>query len=163
VEQQHDSVRKTVTYKLVPSPAQERALEAAVARCRALYNAGLQERKLAWEQLGVAVNFAMQSAHLPGLKKVRPDYRDLNAQVLQEVLHRLDKAFAAFFRRVQAGEQPGYPRLQGRNRSTSCTSPQVGEHASMGVLCWTAQSSAAPRSAVSPSAGIGPCVAPPRP
>jgi putative transposase len=44
------------------------------------------------------------------------------------VLHRLDKAFAAFFRRVATGEQPGYPRFQGRNRYNSFTYPQVGEH-----------------------------------
>jgi putative transposase len=69
----------------------------------------------------------MQSAQLPAIKDVRPDYHDRNAQVLQEVLHRLDQAFAAFLRRVQAGEQPGYPRFQGRDRSSSFTSPQVGE------------------------------------
>jgi putative transposase len=60
---------------------------------------------------------------------VRPDSRDLNAQVLQDVLHHLDRAFAACFRRVKAGERPGYPRLQGTDRcSTSFTSPQVGAH-----------------------------------
>jgi putative transposase len=48
--------------------------------------------------------------------------------VLQDVLHRLDKAFAAFFRRVQNGEQPGYPRFQGTDRYTSFTYPQVGAH-----------------------------------
>jgi len=70
----------------------------------------------------------MQSAQLPEIKDARPEYRDLGAQVLQDVLHRLDKAFAAFFRRIAAGEQPGYPRFQGRERSTSCTYPQVGMH-----------------------------------
>jgi putative transposase len=64
-------------------------------RCRELYNAGLQERKAAWEQCRVTVTVAMQSAQLPGTKQVRPDYRDLNAQVLQDVLHRPDRAFAA--------------------------------------------------------------------
>jgi putative transposase len=48
--------------------------------------------------------------------------------VLQDVLHRLDKAFAAFFRRDAAGEHPGYPRFQGRDRYNSFTYPQVGEH-----------------------------------
>jgi putative transposase len=47
---------------------------------------------------------------------------------VQEVLLRLDRAFAAFFRRVAAGETPGYPRFQGRGRYTSFTCPQVGEH-----------------------------------
>jgi putative transposase len=46
----------------------------------------------------------------------------------QDALHRLDKAFQAFFRRVKAGEQPGYPRFQGKNRYNSLTYPQVGEH-----------------------------------
>jgi putative transposase len=120
-------VRKTYTYRLMPTPEQERTLATVVWRCRELYNAGLEERKAAWEQGGVCVTFAMQSAQLPAIKEVRPEYRDLNAQVLQEVLHRLDKAFAAFFRRVQAGACPGYPRFQGTDRYTSFTYPQVGE------------------------------------
>ena len=108
MEQQ--SARKTYKYKLNPTPEQQQVLERVLWRCRELYNAGLAERKLAWEQRGASVTFAMQSAQLPGIKDVRPEYLDLNAQVLQEVLHRLDKAFQAFFRRVQAGEHPGYPR-----------------------------------------------------
>jgi hypothetical protein len=47
-------------------------------------------------------------------------------------LHRLDKASAAFFRRVQAGARPGYPRLQGRDRYNSFTYPQVGAHGGHG-------------------------------
>jgi putative transposase len=70
----------------------------------------------------------MQSAQLPGVKEVRPEYWDINAQVLQQVLHRLDRAYQAFFQRVQAGEMPGYPRFQGRERYNSFTYPQVGEH-----------------------------------
>src|SRR5262252_315799 len=128
MELQHDSVRKTFKYKLLPTPEQERTLATVVWRRRELYNAGLQERKAAWERCGVSVRFAMQSAQLPAIKEVRPEYRDLNAPVLQNVLHRLDKAFQAVFRRVQNGEQPGYPRFQGTNRSTSFTYPQVGAH-----------------------------------
>jgi putative transposase len=126
MEQQR--VRKTFKYRLMPTPEQERVLEHVLWRCRELYNAGLEERKLAWEKRHVSVSFAMQSAQLPGIKEVRPDYRDINAQVLQDVLHRLDKAFQAFFQRVKAGEMPGYPRFQGRNRYNSFTYPQLGEH-----------------------------------
>ena len=114
MEQQ--GVRKTYTYQLLPTPDQEQALATVVWRCRDLYNAGLEERKAAGEMYGVSVTFARQSAQLPGIKDVRPEYRDLNAQVLQDVLHRLDTAFQAFFRRVQAGEQPGYPGFQGSDR-----------------------------------------------
>src|SRR5215831_5974581 len=125
--EQH-TVHKTFKYKLTPSPEHAQVLEEVLWRCRELYNAGLEERKAAWEKCHVSVTFAMQSAQAPSNKKVRPEYRDLNAQVLQDVLHRLDRAFQAFFRRVKAGEQPGYPRFQGKDRYTSFTSPQVGEH-----------------------------------
>jgi putative transposase len=128
MEQQHASVRKTYKYKLMPTPEQERTLETVVWRCRELYNAGLQERKAAWEQCRVSVSLAMQSAQLPAIKEVRPEYREIHAQVLQDVLHRLDKAIAAFFRRVQAGAQPGYPRFQGKDRYHRFTYPQVGAH-----------------------------------
>jgi putative transposase len=122
------SIRKTYKYQLVPTSEQERTLATVVWRYRELYNAGLQERKAAWETCGVCVSFAMQSAQLPAIKQVRPEYNEINAQVLQDVLHRLDRAFAAFFRRVKIGERPGYPRFQSADRYTSFTSPQVGEH-----------------------------------
>jgi putative transposase len=122
------TVRKTFKYKLMPTPEQERALGHVLWRCRELYNAGLEERKTAWERCHVSVTFTRQSEQLPDVKEVRPEYHDINAQVLQDVLHRLDKAFQAFFRRVQAGEQPGYPRFQGKNRYNSFTYPQFGEH-----------------------------------
>ena len=35
---------------------------------------------------------------------------------MQQLLRRLDKAFSAFFRRLKAGEKPGFPRFKGRNR-----------------------------------------------
>jgi transposase len=96
--------------------------------CRELYNAGVQERKAAWERCRVCVSFAMQSAQRPAIKQVRPEYHEINAQVVQDVLHRLERACAVFFRRLQAGARPGYPRFQGQDRYTSCTYPQVGAH-----------------------------------
>jgi putative transposase len=102
--------------------------EQVLSRCRELYNAGLEERKRAWERGHLSIHVAMQSAQLPAIKEARPEYRELNAQVLQDVLHRLERAFQAFFRRGKAGEQPRYPRFQGRDRSHSVTSPQVSAH-----------------------------------
>jgi putative transposase len=59
-----------------------------VRRCRELYNAALQERNEAWRKWGVNITAASQSAQLPAIKEVRPEYRDINAQVLQDVLTR---------------------------------------------------------------------------
>jgi putative transposase len=69
---------------------------------------------------------AMQSAQLPAIKEVRPEYRDIHSQVLQDVLTRLDRAFQRFFARVAAGQTPGYPRFQGANRYNSATYKQFG-------------------------------------
>src|SRR5262252_7699876 len=124
-------VRKTFKYKLKPTPAQEQAMKFVLRRCRELYNAGLQERKGARQKCGLSVTEAMQSVQLPAIKEVRPEYRDIHSQVLQDVLTRLDRAFQAFFRRVKAGETPGYPRFQGANRFTSFTFKQFGNGATL--------------------------------
>jgi putative transposase len=127
MEQQ--SIRKTYKYKLKPTPAQEQALETILYRCRTLYNTALEQRRTWWERgQGKRAACYQQQAELPDLKVALPEYADVHAQVLQDVLLRLDRAFQAFFRRVQAGETPGYPRFQGRERYNSFTYKQVGEH-----------------------------------
>jgi putative transposase len=126
-----ESVRKTYKYKLKPTPEQEQAMGFVLRRCRELCNAGLEERQEAWRKRGVSVTVAGQSAQLPEIKEVRPEYRDAHSQVLQDVLARLDRAFQAFFRRVKAGETPGYPRFQGSNRYNSFTYKQFGNGATL--------------------------------
>src|SRR5579885_26743 len=108
MDEQTVRIRKTFKYKLKPTPDQARALAFVARRCRELYNAELQERKEAWEKCGVSVTVSGQSAQLPEIKEVRPEYRDIHSQVLQDVLTRLDRAFQAFFRRGKHGETPGY-------------------------------------------------------
>ena len=55
----------------------------------------------------------------------------MHAQVVHDVRTRLDRAFGAFFRRVKAGETPGYPRFEGPNRYHSCTYQQFGNGATL--------------------------------
>src|SRR5215831_7481155 len=130
-EHQTVTVRKTYKYKLVPTAEQEGAMEFVLRRCRELYNAGLQERSEAWHKCRVSITLASQSAQLPAIKEVRPEYRDVHSQVLQDVLTRLDRACQAFFRRVKAGETPGYPRFHGVNRYRSFTYKQFGNGATL--------------------------------
>jgi putative transposase len=125
------TVRKTYKYKLKPTSEQERAMAFVLRRCRELYNAALEERRDAWQKCGVNVTEAMQSAQLPDIKEVRPEYRDIHSQVLQDALTRLERAFQAFFRRVKNGETPGYPRFQGSNRYNSFTYKQFGNGATL--------------------------------
>jgi putative transposase len=98
------NIRKTYKYKLKPTVEQAAAMALAVRRCRELYNAGLEARREAWQKCGVSVTVAEQSAQLPAIKEVRPEYRNIHSQVLQDVLTRLDRAFQAFFRRIKNGE-----------------------------------------------------------
>ena len=135
MEQQ--TARKTYQYKLAPTPEQERALEVVLWRCRTLYNVALEQRKTWWGRgQGKSATYYQQKAELPELKAAHPEYAEVHSQVVQDVLLRLERAFQAFFRRLKAGEQPGYPRFQGRNRFHSFTYPQYGNGATLdgGVL-----------------------------
>jgi putative transposase len=85
----------------------------------------LEERKTAWEQRQDSVRLYDQQALLPALKAERPSLAGVQSQVLQNVAVRIDLAFKALFRRVQAGETPGYPRFRGKGRYDSITFPQV--------------------------------------
>ena len=122
------TTRKTFKYKLRPTPGQSAQFVATVRVCRELYNAALQERRDAWRMGHVSVNYYQQKAELPEIRAYREDCAAINAQVLQDVTLRIERTFKAFFRRVQNGEQPGYPRFKGRNRYHSFTYPQVGPH-----------------------------------
>ena len=59
----------------------------------------------------VTVSYYAQKRELPGVTEVGPEDREIGSQVLQDVVLRVERAFAAFFRRVRAGEKPGYPRF----------------------------------------------------
>jgi putative transposase len=124
MEQQ--SMRKTYKYKLKPTPKQEWLLDDTLMLCRYVYNAAVGERREAWRMRGIAVTYYQQKAELPGIKAAMPEYDDVHSQVLQDVVLRVDRAFQAFFRRLKNGEQPGYLRFQGRNRSNSFTCPHYG-------------------------------------
>jgi putative transposase len=117
---------KTFVYKLRPTPAQVVLLTETLETCRKLYNHALGERKPAYQQRGKSIGFAGQSASLPALKRDSPYLGRVHSQVLQDVVHRVDRAFQAFFRRVKAGEKPGYPSFKGKGWYDSFTYPQWG-------------------------------------
>jgi putative transposase len=128
MEQQR--LHKTYQYRLTPTPAQEQALEVTVLRCRTLYTCALEQRKTWWGQgQGIGATYYQQATELPDLKTACPDYREMQSQVLQDVLRRVDKTFQAFFRRVQHAQTPGCPRLHGQGRYHSFTYPQSGSGA----------------------------------
>lgn len=117
---------KAYKYRLYPKKKQAEKLQWTLDRARELYNAALQERRDAYRMGHVSISYNQQAAHLPEIKEVRPEYQEIHAQILQDVLRRVKKAYDNFFRRVKAGQTPGYPRFQGDGRYDSFAFPQSG-------------------------------------
>jgi putative transposase len=116
---------KAFKYRLYPTRNQREALQFILDRNRELYNAALEERREAWRMSRVSISYNDQSAQLPEIKEIRPQYKEIYSQILQDTLKRVDKAFKNFFRRVKQGEKAGYPRFQGYDRYDSFTYPQI--------------------------------------
>jgi putative transposase len=132
----HERLRKAYKYKLQPTAAQERVLDETLWRCRVLYNTALEQRIFLWKQRGVSYTRYEQAAELKDLRAALPEYATIHSHVLQDVLARLDKTYQAFFRRVETGQTPGFPRFQARNRYHSFTYIEYGNGARLdnGVL-----------------------------
>ncbi|HLH63313.1 MAG TPA: RNA-guided endonuclease TnpB family protein [Ktedonobacteraceae bacterium] len=113
-------------YRIYPTKKQNTRLQETLDECRWLYNHLLQKRKETYEQTGTNLRLYQQHATFPILKAERPSLSTVHSQVLQNVAVHLDLAFKAFFRRVKAGEKPGYPRFRGKGRYDSLTFPQSG-------------------------------------
>jgi transposase len=99
-------MRKTYKYCIYPNKATEQKLYFVLNRCRELYNAALSERKDAYKYAGKSISYSEQQNDLPEIKhEIRPEYQDIAAHVLQDVLNRLKKAFDNFFRRCKTGNR----------------------------------------------------------
>jgi len=108
------TAHKTFKEKLRPTPAQERALDEVLWRCRDLYNTALEQRIIAYQRRHVSVSRFDQEAELKAIRAEFPEYAAVHSHVLQDVLARLDKTYQAFFRRVQHGEKAGFLSKIGR-------------------------------------------------
>lgn len=102
------------SYRLYPNQVQRQLLDRILWIHRGLYNDALTERRLAWEKQGKSIRYADQANQLKGIRQFDEGAAWVNFSSVQQTLRRLDKAFQAFFRRIKAGEKPGYPRYKGR-------------------------------------------------
>ena len=85
-------------------------MERTLDLCRWVYNQTLALRKNAWENESKSISKYETNSILPTWKKDKPELKEVFSQVLQNVQARVDLALKAFFRRVKAGEKPGYLR-----------------------------------------------------
>ena len=133
-------MRRAYKFRLRPTAKQHLALAQCLDAHRELYNAALQERRDAYERVVKAspfyyssdrpkcpVHYGGQSAQLSDIRELRPDIAQWSFSSQQATLRRLNKAFAAYFRRVKAGEEPGYPRFKAAHRFDSVEWPKDGD------------------------------------
>ncbi len=120
------SLVRAYKYRLYPTATQRRLMEETLETCRRWYNICLAERKEAWENEKRSLSFYDQEK---GIKVYRQE-NEYAARVVYAALllttQDLDKAFKNFFRRVKAGQKPGYPRFKGRDRFDSFGYPHYG-------------------------------------
>jgi putative transposase len=120
-------VRRTFKYRAYPTRSQNEALHGQVNEACRLYNAALDERRSAWRMNNINLGYYDQAKQLKEIRATG-DVGVTNFSACQDVLRRVNKTFAAFFRRVKAGEQqPGYPRFRSRSRYDSLTYPSWGD------------------------------------
>jgi putative transposase len=109
---------RKVTYRLYPNSKQAERLEEMLALHQRVYNAALEDRIRFYREDKKSISFADQCKILTQWRHSYDELADLNAQSLQVTLKRLDLAFQAFFRRVKAGDTPGFPRFKSLQRYT---------------------------------------------
>ena len=108
--------RRKVTLRLYPNAREAERLTCWVRLHCELYNAALEERIDAWRKYGKSIGYYDQQNVLPDIKAARPEFVELGSHALQQTLRKLDLAFQAFFRRVKAGQTPGFPRFKSAKR-----------------------------------------------
>ena len=130
----------TYEYKANPTDEQIKLIEHTIDVCRQVWNFALRERKDWINSRKSAVNacsitseyiipadapypnYNTQAKSLTQAKKQYPELKTVNAQVLQQVLRKLETAFIDMKRKGM-----GFPRFKNRYRMRSYVYPQLGE------------------------------------
>ncbi|MDB5040944.1 MAG: transposase [Candidatus Eremiobacteraeota bacterium] len=102
--------------RLYPKATQVERLQSMLDVTRQTYNALLDERRYAWKARGINITAKMQYAEITALRAEDARFASVYRECQDAVLHRLDLAFAAFFRRIKRGEKAGYPRFRSAGR-----------------------------------------------
>ncbi len=100
--------------RLYPTCAQTSALFEMLRLTRELHNALLEQRRDYWRRGRKRVTD--QYRQVTELRRGDPAYAGVYRECLDVVLHRIDLAFGAFFRRLNAGDKPGLPRFKSARR-----------------------------------------------
>ena len=109
---------RTFQFRLRPNATQAAMLTRILADNSETYNACLQERREAWKLQRKNITYRDQQAELTELRQ-DPTFQWIACDIMRDPLRRVDRAFKAFFRRVNAKQKPGFPRWRARARYDS--------------------------------------------
>jgi len=108
-------------YRIYPTKKQESILNKTLEECRWLYNNTLNYRIEQYEN-GISESYYSTTPRITKLKVDRLSLKTVYAEVLQNVVMRVDLAYQNFFRRVlTTSDNPGFPRFKGLGRYDSIT------------------------------------------
>jgi putative transposase len=137
-------MRLAYQYRLRLTNNQTLEIERWLEMCRHQYNYLLADRFDWYERNRTSVNACPLVCHLPELrekpdyysqkrslvqlKKERPWYGEIQSQVLQDCVKRVDLAFQRYLKGDGNGSRSGKPRFKGKGRYRSLTFPSIGEN-----------------------------------
>lgn len=113
-------IASSYRFRLYPNKKQKERMSHAIETCRHLWNVALADRKGAWEYNKLSTTYEDQCLMLTVEAKNDERLGALYSQTGQDVLHRLDRAFEAFFE-----HRSSYPRFKKYSKSGSFTYPQA--------------------------------------
>ena len=108
-------IHKTYQHRAYTSRTGYERLAEVMRESARLYNAALEEWRWAY-RAGVSVSLYSQYRELTAIRAENEFWGSMSIQVGRGVLSRADRARQAFYRRVKAGETPGYPRFKSSRR-----------------------------------------------
>ncbi|NEO70921.1 transposase [Moorena sp. SIO3H5] len=136
-------MRSAYQYRLRLTKSQEAQIERWLDMLRHQYNYLLADRFDWYEQNRCSINscplvcylpnlrnnpdYFSQKKTLPQIKKDRPWYCEVQSQVLQDCVKRVDLAFKRFLKGDSNGKKSGRPRFKGKNRYRSFTFPSLSK------------------------------------
>ena len=125
-------IHKTYQVRAYTSASGYARIASVLLNCAQLYNAALEEWKAAYRHKGHSLSVSRtkfdQTKEFTGVRSDNPEFWGaVSVQIGRGVLSRLDRARQSFYRRVEKGETPGFPRFKSASRWNTIELPETTE------------------------------------
>ena len=124
----------TFQYRLYPTKSQQQKLWQHANKLNWLYNYFLNQKIEAYKNEKKSISKNTQQGELVKLKETDLILAEIHSQVLQQVAIRLDRSYAAFFRRVKSKDVAGFPKFRSCRDFFGICYPQSGFAIEDGML-----------------------------